>query len=70
MCGYGSVALLTEIVVHGMGMSLKYRIEARGGALPGWERGLFWLRRVASGGPGARIALQFATPAAVASGTP
>lgn len=35
--------LVAGVVVHGVGMSLKYRLEAAQGRPLWWERGLFWL---------------------------
>ncbi len=35
--------LVTGLVVHGTGMTLKYRLESREGAPLWWERVLFWL---------------------------
>jgi hypothetical protein len=35
--------LLAGVAVHGVGMTLKYRLEARLGAPAWWERGLFAL---------------------------
>jgi len=59
--GYGGILLLAGVVVHGLGMSLKYRIEANDGGLLWWERALFWLCWVILGGLGAWIAVQLAT---------
>jgi hypothetical protein len=58
--GFGSVLLLAGVVVHSLGMSLTFRIEANGGELPWWERGLFWLCCASLGGLGAWIAMQLA----------
>lgn len=35
--------LVVGVAVHGLGMSLKYRFEARQGPPLWWERLLFWL---------------------------
>lgn len=35
--------LVVGVVVHGLGMSLKYRLERREGPPLWWERMLFWL---------------------------
>jgi hypothetical protein len=35
--------LVGGILVHGVGMTLKYRLEIRGGPPLWWERALFWL---------------------------
>jgi hypothetical protein len=35
--------LMGGAVVHGVGMTLKYRLESRQGPPPWWERALFWL---------------------------
>ena len=37
------LALVAGIAVHGLGMSVKYRLEARDGPPLWWERLLFWL---------------------------
>jgi len=34
--------LVVGVLVHGAGMSLKYRIESRDGPPVWWERALFW----------------------------
>jgi hypothetical protein len=39
---YAMPLLVGGVVVHGLGMTLKYRLEARAGAPLWWERGLFW----------------------------
>ena len=39
----GWTLLLAGAVVHGAGMTLKYRLETRNGPRPWWERALFWL---------------------------
>ena len=39
-----AIPLLTAgVLVHGTGMTLKYRLEARDGPPLWWERALFWL---------------------------
>lgn len=40
---YATLLLVSGLVVHGAGMTLKYRIAAREGPPPWWERALFWL---------------------------
>ena len=40
---YAIPLLVGGLVVHGIGMSLKYRMEARRGPALWWERALFWL---------------------------
>jgi hypothetical protein len=40
---YAMPLLVAGIVVHGLGMTLKYRLETRAGAPLWWERALFWL---------------------------
>lgn len=40
---YALPLLIGGIVVHGVGMTLKYRLESRGGPTLWWERALFWL---------------------------
>jgi len=40
---YALPLLLGGILVHGIGMSLKFRLERRLGPLLWWERALFWL---------------------------
>ena len=40
---YGLALLIVGVVVHGVGMALKYRLESRDGPQLWWERALFWL---------------------------
>jgi hypothetical protein len=40
---YAKLLLLGGLVVHGLGMTLKYRLESRTGPPRWWERALFWL---------------------------
>jgi len=40
---YALALLIGGILVHGAGMTLKYRLEDRAGPLLWWERALFWL---------------------------
>lgn len=40
---YALPLLVVGVVVHGLGMSLKYRLERRDGPPLWWERSLFWL---------------------------
>jgi hypothetical protein len=39
---YAPLLLLLGLAVHGVGMSLKYRLESRQGSPVWWERFLFW----------------------------
>jgi hypothetical protein len=41
--GFAVPLLVAGIVVHGLGMTLKYRLESRTGPPLWWERALFWL---------------------------
>jgi len=40
---YAVPLLLGGVVVHGLGMTLKYRLESRHGPPFWWERALFWI---------------------------
>jgi hypothetical protein len=40
---YASPLLIGGVLVHGVGMTLKYRLERRDGRPLWWERALFWL---------------------------
>lgn len=40
---YAVPLLVSGLLVHGLGMTLKYRLEGREGAPLWWERVLFWL---------------------------
>lgn len=40
---YATLLLGGGVLVHGLGMTLKYRLEARRGPPLPWERALFWL---------------------------
>ena len=40
---YALPLLAGGVLVHGVGMTLKYRFETRGGPPLWWERALFWL---------------------------
>jgi hypothetical protein len=40
---YATLLLIAGVIVHGLGMTLKYRLEARDGPPTWWERALFWL---------------------------
>lgn len=40
---YATLLLVGGVLVHGAGMTLKYRLEARDGPALWWERTLFWL---------------------------
>lgn len=39
---YAVPLLVGGVLVHGVGMTLKYRLESRSGPLLWWERVLFW----------------------------
>lgn len=55
--GYAIPLLLGGAVVHGVGMTLKYRLEARSGPPVWWERFLFWLCWASLAGLGIWIAM-------------
>jgi hypothetical protein len=40
---YAMPLLVGGVAVHGVGMTLKYRLEARDGSPIWWERFLFWV---------------------------
>ena len=40
--GYALPLLVAGVLVHGAGMTLKYRFESRDGPPLWWERALFW----------------------------
>lgn len=40
---YAMPVLIAGTLVHGVGMTLKYRLEQRDGPPRRWERALFWL---------------------------
>lgn len=40
---YAIPLLMTGVVVHGVGMTLKYRLDAQQARLVWWERALLWL---------------------------
>jgi len=58
---YATPLLVGGVVVHGAGMTLKYRMEIRQGSPPWWERALFWLCWACLAGLGIWIAAAFAT---------
>lgn len=39
---YGLLLLVAGVFIHGVGMTLKYRLESRGGPPLWWEQALFW----------------------------
>lgn len=53
--------LVGGIAVHGAGMTLKYRLEARDGPPIWWERSLFWVCWASLAGLGIWIAAAFAS---------
>ena len=53
--------LVGGVVVHGLGMTLKYRLEKRQGPLSWWDRALFWLCWACLAGLGLWMAVAFAT---------
>lgn len=53
---YALPLLVGGVFVHGVGMTLKYRLESREGSPLWWERALFWLCWVALAAIGVWIA--------------
>jgi len=58
---YATPLLVGGVVVHGAGMTLKYRMEVREGPPLWWERALFWLCWVCLAVLGIWVAVAFAT---------
>ena len=58
---YALPLLVGGALVHGVGMTLKYRFESRGGPQLWWERALFWLCWACLVGLGIWIAAGMAT---------
>ena len=53
--------LIGGVLVHGVGMTLKYRLETRQGPPSWWERALFWLCWGCLVALGLWLAIAFAT---------
>ena len=58
---YAMPLLGVGLLVHGMGMTLKYRLESHGGPPLWWERFLFWLCWACLAALGLWIAVGMAT---------
>jgi hypothetical protein len=58
---YAVPLLVTGIVVHGAGMTLKYRLEGRAGPPLWWERALFWICWLCLAALGLWLAIAFPT---------
>jgi hypothetical protein len=58
---YALPLLIGGVVVHGVGMTLKYRLESRAGPPLWWERALFWLCWVSLAALGLWLVVAFAT---------
>lgn len=59
--GFAVPLLVGGVLVHGVGMALKYRLERREGSPPWRERALFWLCWACLGALGLWIATFSAT---------
>lgn len=57
---HGLVLLVAGVLVHGAGMTLKYRLERREGPPLWWERTLFWLCWLCLAGLAVWLALRVA----------
>lgn len=57
---YATPLLVAGVVVHGAGMTLKYRMVSREGPPVWWERALFWLCWLCLAALGIWIAAAFA----------
>jgi len=58
---YALPMLIGGVLVHGVGMTLKYRLESREDPPTWWERALFWLCWVCLAALGFWLAAGFAT---------
>lgn len=58
---YAWPLLIGGVVVHGVGMTLKYRLESRQGPPLWWERALFWLCWAGLAALGLWLVVAFAT---------
>lgn len=58
---FGMALLVAGATVHGVGMTLKYRLASREGPPLRWEQGLFWLCWACLAGLGMWIAIGLAT---------
>jgi len=56
---YGVGLLIGGVLVHGVGMTLKYRLEQRDGPPLWWEQALFWLCWLCLGALGVWLAAAF-----------
>lgn len=56
---YGVALLVGGALVHGVGMTLKYRLERRDGPPVWWEKALFWLCWLCLGALGVWLAAAF-----------
>lgn len=56
---YGVALLVGGALVHGVGMTLKYRLESRDGPPVWWEKALFWLCWLCLGALGVWLAAAF-----------
>jgi hypothetical protein len=58
---YALPLLVAGLLVHGTGMTLKYRLENRSGPPLWWERALFWLCWACLAALGLWLVVAFAT---------
>jgi hypothetical protein len=58
---YAVPLLVGGVLVHGLGMTLKYRLESRDGSPLWWEQALFWLCWACLAALGVWIAIDLAS---------